>query len=88
MTPYMLLLKTFDRVFLGNKQTSTNKTDSEIQALHIDKPNKHIHIDDLGHFLTTEDVHCPWKWESMDPNTIVENVFLPGSHTQKQYQIQ
>jgi hypothetical protein len=30
-----------------NKQTSIIETDSEIQALRVDKPNKHVHVDQI-----------------------------------------
>jgi hypothetical protein len=42
----------------------------------------------LGQFIVTEDIHRRWKWEYTDANTIVENVFVPGGITQKQYSIQ
>jgi hypothetical protein len=42
----------------------------------------------LGHFLTTTDIHRRWKWEITDSNSVVENVFLSGLHSQKQFAIQ
>jgi hypothetical protein len=31
----------------AEQSTKTNETDSEIQALRVDKPNKHVQVDEI-----------------------------------------
>jgi hypothetical protein len=36
----------FNKTYQQNNQTSINETDSDTQTLRVDKPNKHVHVDD------------------------------------------
>jgi hypothetical protein len=37
----------FYKTYQQNNQTSTNETDSDTQPLRVDKPNKHVHVDQI-----------------------------------------
>jgi hypothetical protein len=62
--------------------------------MKLNEPSKHGRLSDttlestLGHFLPTDNVHRRWKGELTDQSTVVENIFLPGLQSQKQYKIQ
>jgi hypothetical protein len=55
----------FYKTYQQNNQTSTIKTDSEIQALRVDKPNKHVHVDEIRSRIG----HQVGKlWHALDKN--------------------
>jgi hypothetical protein len=41
------LVPFFYKTYQQNNQTSINETDSDTQPLRVDKPNKHVHVDQI-----------------------------------------